>query len=177
MGRSDISGTGFPLGRPKWHKTTTLAPRLASCEMVRAPRSIRVCSVICPSFIGTLKSAWTSTRLPATSNSSMVRNFLTAGDFTRGTLAELPGFAMRCRPMFRCAGANDDPAGKGPMQQTAQRELSPWLKSYPPGIDWGAEIAVKPMHALMDDAAAGLPISPASIFSTAATVMPRSAGW
>ncbi len=42
------------------------------------------------------------------------------------------------------------------MQQTAigAAESFPWLKSYPPGIDWGAEIAVKPMHALMDDAAA-----------------------
>ncbi len=42
------------------------------------------------------------------------------------------------------------------MQQTATgaSESFPWLKSYPPGIDWGAEIAVKPMYALMDDAAA-----------------------
>jgi long-chain acyl-CoA synthetase len=42
------------------------------------------------------------------------------------------------------------------MQQTAidAAESFPWLKSYPPGIDWGAEIAVKPMHALMEDAAA-----------------------
>ena len=42
------------------------------------------------------------------------------------------------------------------MQQTATEpgENYPWLKSYPPGIDWGAPIAVKPMHALMDDAAA-----------------------
>ncbi len=41
------------------------------------------------------------------------------------------------------------------MQQTATGpgESFPWLKSYPPGIDWGAPIAVKPMHALMDDAA------------------------
>jgi long-chain acyl-CoA synthetase len=41
------------------------------------------------------------------------------------------------------------------MQQTAADEsaLLPWLESYPPGIDWGAEIAVKPMHQLMDDAA------------------------
>jgi long-chain acyl-CoA synthetase len=42
------------------------------------------------------------------------------------------------------------------MQQTAMGVNGdhPWLKSYPPGIDWGAPIAVKPMHALMDDAAA-----------------------
>jgi long-chain acyl-CoA synthetase len=41
------------------------------------------------------------------------------------------------------------------MQQTATgaTESFPWLNSYPPGIDWGAAIAVKPMHALMDDAA------------------------
>jgi len=30
----------------------------------------------------------------------------------------------------------------------------PWLASYPEGIDWGAEIGVKPMHALLDDAVA-----------------------
>jgi long-chain acyl-CoA synthetase len=42
------------------------------------------------------------------------------------------------------------------MEQTAAEAGGsfPWLKSYPPGIDWGAEIAVKPMHALMDDAVA-----------------------
>ena len=42
------------------------------------------------------------------------------------------------------------------MQRTATGagESFPWLKSYPPGIDWGAEIAVKPMHQLMDDAVA-----------------------
>ena len=41
------------------------------------------------------------------------------------------------------------------MQQTATStvESFPWLKSYPPGIDWGAPIALKPMHGLMDDAA------------------------
>jgi long-chain acyl-CoA synthetase len=42
------------------------------------------------------------------------------------------------------------------MQQTATGANGdhPWLKSYPPGIDWGAPIAVKPMYALMDDAVA-----------------------
>jgi long-chain acyl-CoA synthetase len=30
----------------------------------------------------------------------------------------------------------------------------PWLKSYPGDVDWGAEIAVKPMHTLLETAAA-----------------------
>ncbi len=40
------------------------------------------------------------------------------------------------------------------MQQPATQaspEL-PWLNSYPPGIDWAAPIAVRPMHELMDEA-------------------------
>ncbi|HEX4569606.1 MAG TPA: AMP-binding protein, partial [Dongiaceae bacterium] len=30
----------------------------------------------------------------------------------------------------------------------------PWLKSYPSDVDWGAEIPVKPMHLLLEEAAA-----------------------
>jgi long-chain acyl-CoA synthetase len=30
----------------------------------------------------------------------------------------------------------------------------PWLARYPADVDWGAEIGVKPMHALLDDAVA-----------------------
>jgi long-chain acyl-CoA synthetase len=30
----------------------------------------------------------------------------------------------------------------------------PWLGSYPPELDWGAEIGIKPMHMLLDDAVA-----------------------
>ena len=30
----------------------------------------------------------------------------------------------------------------------------PWLKSYPADVDWGAEIPVKPMHLLLEEAAA-----------------------
>ncbi len=42
------------------------------------------------------------------------------------------------------------------MQQSATGagEDFPWLKSYPPGIEWDAPIDVKPMHQLMDDAVA-----------------------
>ena len=72
MGLSDISGTVLPSGRPKWERTMTLAPRRASSAMVAAPRSMRVLSVTLPFFMGTLKSARTSTRFPATSRSSMV---------------------------------------------------------------------------------------------------------
>ena len=30
----------------------------------------------------------------------------------------------------------------------------PWLKSYPPGIDWQAELKPRPLYRLLDDAAA-----------------------
>ncbi len=42
------------------------------------------------------------------------------------------------------------------MQQARASEAPsyPWLKAYPPEIDWGAEIDVKPMPALIDEAAA-----------------------
>ena len=65
------------------------------------------------------------------------------------------------------------------MQQATASEAPayPWLNSYPADVDWGADIAVKPMHALLDDAVARFAPSPASIFSASATAMPRSAGW
>src|SRR5512143_1103953 len=42
------------------------------------------------------------------------------------------------------------------MQQPAADQAIdlPWLNSYPPDVDWGASIAVKPVHSLMDDAVA-----------------------
>jgi long-chain acyl-CoA synthetase len=42
------------------------------------------------------------------------------------------------------------------MQKVAQGQTStyPWLRSYPPEIDWGTEIGVKPLHMLLDDAVA-----------------------
>jgi len=42
------------------------------------------------------------------------------------------------------------------MQQAAESgaEGFPWLKSYPPDVDWGEPIGVKPLHALLDDAIA-----------------------
>ena len=42
------------------------------------------------------------------------------------------------------------------MQRAAESdaEAFPWLKSYPPDVDWGEPIGVKPMHALLDDAVA-----------------------
>ena len=36
----------------------------------------------------------------------------------------------------------------------------PWLRRYPEGVDWGAEIPVKPLHALFDDARARYPNNP-----------------
>ena len=36
----------------------------------------------------------------------------------------------------------------------------PWLKRYPDGVDWDAEIPVKPLYALFDDARARYPDNP-----------------
>src|SRR5260370_748790 len=71
-GLSDISGTRLPSGRPKWLSTITLAPLAASSARVGTARSMRVASVTCPFFIGTLRSTRTSTRLPDTSMESIV---------------------------------------------------------------------------------------------------------
>jgi hypothetical protein len=73
-GFSDIFGTTLPSGRPKWESTTTRAPRFINSFSVSALRSMRVASVTRPSFMGTLRSQRTSTRLSATSRSSSVRN-------------------------------------------------------------------------------------------------------
>jgi len=75
-GFSDISGTRFPSGRPKWLSTTTLAPLSASSLSVGAARSMRVASVTLPFFIGTLRSTRTSTRLPWTRSESIVLKLL-----------------------------------------------------------------------------------------------------
>ena len=42
------------------------------------------------------------------------------------------------------------------MQQGTASEAPafPWLASYPSDVDWAAEIAIKPMHALLEDAVA-----------------------
>ena len=44
-GASDIEGSRLPLGRPKWARTTTLAPLSSSSFTVGTERSIRVASV------------------------------------------------------------------------------------------------------------------------------------
>ena len=71
-GRSVISGTRLPSGRPKWLSTITFAPLAASSLIVGAARSIRVASVTLPFFIGTFRSTRTSTRLPDMSMESIV---------------------------------------------------------------------------------------------------------
>lgn len=35
---------------------------------------------------------------------------------------------------------------------TPEKTIYPWLKSYPPEVDWAAEIPTKPLYALLDDA-------------------------
>lgn len=48
------------------------------------------------------------------------------------------------------------------MQQGTASEAPafPWLASYPSDVDWAAEIAVKPMHALLEDSVARFPDRP-----------------
>src|SRR5580692_1038335 len=75
-----MDGTTLPLGRSKCDSTITRAPFSASSRMVGAVRSMRSMSLARPSFMGTFKSARTSTRFPFTSKSSSVRKLSIASD-------------------------------------------------------------------------------------------------
>ena len=75
-GLSELASSGPPLGRPKCASRMTLPPLSAISVMVGATRSMRVASVTRPFSVGTLRSTRNSTRLPATSASSSVRNGL-----------------------------------------------------------------------------------------------------
>ena len=59
-------------GLPIWEQSITLAPWSERYLTVGRAPTMRLVSVIAPSFMGTLKSQRTSTRLPATSMSSTV---------------------------------------------------------------------------------------------------------
>src|SRR6476646_2184045 len=75
-GLSEFASSGPPLGRPKWASRMTLPPLSAISTIVGATRSMRVASVTRPFSVGTLRSTRRSTRLPAKSASSSVRNGL-----------------------------------------------------------------------------------------------------
>jgi len=62
-----------PLGGPKGEGRITLPPLSAISRMVGTMRPSRVASVIWPSYIGTLRSTRSKTRLPETSAWSRVR--------------------------------------------------------------------------------------------------------
>ena len=70
LGTGSVRPAEMRQDRPPWRPFGELVDG-------RRQRSMRVASVTLPSFIGTLKSARSSTRLPATSTSSSVRNVLT----------------------------------------------------------------------------------------------------
>jgi len=61
-------------------------------------------------------------------------------------------------PQYDSPGTVSRAEGKGwgAMQRATASETPayPWLKSYPADVDWGAEIPVKPMHLLLEEAAA-----------------------
>ena len=97
-GRSDIDSTLCPRGRSKWLTTMTLAPDLASSLIVGETRSMRLRSVMRPSRTGTLRSTRSSTRLPRTSNPSMVLNILPP-----------EGPERRCRLRARVPGTGGRP--------------------------------------------------------------------
>src|SRR5690606_16807759 len=74
MGRSDMSGTTFPFGRPKWLSRRTFAPFCDSSFRVGRMRSMRVKSEMFPSSTGTFISTRAITVLPFASRSSSVLN-------------------------------------------------------------------------------------------------------
>ena len=59
-------------------------------------------------------------------------------------------------PQYDSPGTVSRAEGKGwgAMQRATASETPayPWLKSYPADVDWGAEIPVKPMHLLLEEA-------------------------
>ena len=67
---ASVSFGSRPFGRPRCDSRITLPPLPAISLMVGAMRSMRVASATLPSFIGTLRSTRSSTRLPFKSQSS-----------------------------------------------------------------------------------------------------------
>src|SRR4030065_428899 len=72
-----ISGTTFPLGRPRWDRRIVFAPFSMDRRIVGRIALIRVSSVMFPALSrGTLRSTRMSVRFPARSSWSMVRTFI-----------------------------------------------------------------------------------------------------
>ena len=63
-GFRDISGTTWPLGRPRWEQAITLPPSFRMKRTVSRAARMRVSSPMTPFFNGTLKSQRSSTFLP-----------------------------------------------------------------------------------------------------------------
>ena len=66
-----------------------------------------------------------------------------------GWLANVGQVARALAGMFR--RPDDSRQDNSP---ASDQDIYPWIKSYPPEVDWAAEIPVKPLYALLDDAAA-----------------------
>jgi hypothetical protein len=71
-GLRENSGSGASAGRPRCEQSVTGQPASSSTLMVGRAASMRVSSVISPSWSGTLKSTRTSVRCPESSTSLMV---------------------------------------------------------------------------------------------------------
>jgi len=72
-GRNEYFALRTPSGRPRWDTTIVRAPRSCKSAIVLIAASTRVKSATAPSFIGTLRSSRTRTRLPRTSRSPILR--------------------------------------------------------------------------------------------------------
>ena len=76
---------------------------------------------------------------------------------------ELPTFASIAAAV-RKAVAKLLPGGPAEAPAPAAPLRYPWEDSYPPSIDWRAEIPVKPVTDILDDAAAEFPDNPCMEF-------------
>ena len=65
-----------------------------------------------------------------------------------GWLANVGQVARTFVEMFKGA----DNRQQNRQSAASEKTIHPWLKSYPPQVDWAAEIPTKPLYALLDDA-------------------------
>jgi hypothetical protein len=87
-----ISGTGFPLGRPRCESRIVFAPWSIALRIVGTAALRRVSSVTFPDLsIGTLKSTRMSVLFPERSSWSTVRIFMVGISFFGGRMVSLRG--------------------------------------------------------------------------------------
>ena len=132
------------LGLPRWLHRITLPPFSISFLMVGSAATMRLSLVMTPSFMGTLKSQRTSTRLPRTSSSSTVFLPKPIFSFSSRILKTLPpargarGDGNAC-PYYNqsaavsqgfCCEAFNEKAPKLAQKQRARRAAIKYLQSF-----------------------------------------------